>query len=202
MKKLRTLGDDGFTLIELMIVVAIIGVLASIAIPTFNNFVQRSKRSEAYTNLGTLYQLGAAYYQNAHAAQGITAYQVGGCLVGITPSAEGPPMPPTAEKRTFNFSTVQGFATLGFNPTAPLYYSYNVSSRQGAGANIQYSCGDKSFWGDWAYEFTAVGDLDGDGKLSAHVLYAILNEQGEMHRSGGIAEYPPGQYGFITGESE
>ena len=51
----------GFTLIELMIVVAIIGILAAIAIPNFVKFQCRSKQSEAKTNLKALYVSQEAY---------------------------------------------------------------------------------------------------------------------------------------------
>jgi type IV pilus assembly protein PilA len=46
--------QKGFTLIELMIVVAIIGILAAIAIPNFLRFQAKSKQSEAKTNLGAI----------------------------------------------------------------------------------------------------------------------------------------------------
>jgi len=45
----------GFTLIELMIVVAIIGILALIAIPDFSKFQNKAKQSEAKTNLKAFY---------------------------------------------------------------------------------------------------------------------------------------------------
>jgi type IV pilus assembly protein PilA len=52
----------GFTLIELMIVVAIIGILAAIAIPNFIRFQARSKQSEAKTNLKAIFTAQKAYF--------------------------------------------------------------------------------------------------------------------------------------------
>ncbi|ADO67812.1 prepilin-type N-terminal cleavage/methylation domain-containing protein [Stigmatella aurantiaca] len=46
---------SGFTLIELMIVVAIIGILAAIAIPSFNRFQARARQSEVNVNLKSLF---------------------------------------------------------------------------------------------------------------------------------------------------
>jgi len=52
----------GFTLIELMIVVAIIGILAAIAIPNFLKYQAKSKQSEARANLTSIYTNALTWY--------------------------------------------------------------------------------------------------------------------------------------------
>ena len=53
--------ERGFTLIELMIVVAILGILAAIAIPNFMRFQAKSRQSEAKTNLGAIGTTAESY---------------------------------------------------------------------------------------------------------------------------------------------
>jgi prepilin-type N-terminal cleavage/methylation domain-containing protein len=58
-------GQNGFSLMELMIVVGIIGVLASIAAPKLQVFMAKSRTAEAKTNLGTMYTLQHAYFADS-----------------------------------------------------------------------------------------------------------------------------------------
>src|SRR5258708_2998711 len=54
-------GQRGFSLVELLIVVSIIGVLATVAVPTFRRMIQKSRKSEAKTNLGGIYTAEQAF---------------------------------------------------------------------------------------------------------------------------------------------
>ncbi len=62
---MKVFRKNGFTLIELMIVVAIIGILAAIAIPNFVKFQARTKQSEPKTNLKALFLAQRIYFAEA-----------------------------------------------------------------------------------------------------------------------------------------
>ena len=55
---------SGFTLLELLVVVIIVGILATIAIPGFVKLMERVKGSEATSQLGTMYLAERVYYQD------------------------------------------------------------------------------------------------------------------------------------------
>ena len=58
----RIKGNQGFTLIELMIVVAIIGILAAIAIPNFMTYQAKARQSEAKVGLGGIFTTATSYF--------------------------------------------------------------------------------------------------------------------------------------------
>lgn len=75
--------QTGFTLVELMVVVAIVGILASIAIPAYTDYVQRGKITEATSQLATLAVKLEQYFQDNRT-------YVGACAAGtVAPLPSG-----------------------------------------------------------------------------------------------------------------
>ncbi len=56
------MGQKGFSLVELMVVVAIILILSAIGIPQYRQFIATAKQVEAKTNLSTIHTLNSAYF--------------------------------------------------------------------------------------------------------------------------------------------
>ncbi len=66
----------GFTLIELMIVVAIIGILAAVAIPAYSEYVKKSREAEAVNALGDIRTAQIAYNEDPAAGNGSYASDI------------------------------------------------------------------------------------------------------------------------------
>jgi len=112
MKKLHT-RRGGFTLIELMIVVAIIGILAAIAIPNFVRFQLKAKTSEGKAILAAIRTAQESYHAEY------------GTYVAATDS---PAAIPGAVKATFTNvdGAGAGFDQLGWSPEGKVYFRYEV----------------------------------------------------------------------------
>ncbi len=74
----------GFSLIELMIVVALIGILAAIAIPNFLTYQARAKQSEAKTNLAAIHTAEVVYFAEQD-TYGETFNAIGFAVTGSSP---------------------------------------------------------------------------------------------------------------------
>lgn len=86
----------GFTLIEIMIVVAIIGILASIAIPSYNEYVVKSKIAHAHSMLSTKRVQMEQFFQDNH-----TYYQA---AAGSVPEISSPACAADNTQKYFNYT--------------------------------------------------------------------------------------------------
>lgn len=128
---MRTNFKKGFTLIELMIVVAIIGILAAVAIPNYTKYQAKARQTEAKLNLTALYtsektyQAEKATYTNClseagYAPDGFATTHPGFYCVGFGGAAVFPAAGTTcaAAGNGFTFYNPSKFASLGAAATS------------------------------------------------------------------------------------
>jgi prepilin-type N-terminal cleavage/methylation domain-containing protein len=105
----------GFTIIELMITVGLIGIISTLAIPGLLRIQLRTKVAEGRTNIAAIRKAEESYYAE---------YNLYVSAQPATPAAVGQLKVPWG----LSTSDAHGFNTIGFAPEGELYFQYSVSS--------------------------------------------------------------------------
>jgi prepilin-type N-terminal cleavage/methylation domain-containing protein len=178
LRKTRT----GFTLVEVMIVVAILGLLAAIAIPSFNIYLRKARAAEAGGQLRGIFTLLAAYsHPDRQETAGMSGAVNAACVVDTADNGVNPI--PTKVMGDYSGPSWRAIDfEIGYS-----YFRYEIQT-QGGGTRCSVPANTAPL-----YYLRAYADQDGDGTRSLTELTVASNRSNYLYHSRGF---------YVVNESE
>lgn len=204
----RTRRAAGFTLIEILVVVAILGILSSLAIPAVSAYIRRTKTAEARINLAKMYDSVAAYYAGEHVDRGqVETIGTGSTLArathlcptpiaspaggeaGLTPTIDCN-LGPGGRCVPSGAPSGAGYYDIREWTDNPVWAGMNFVQEQGHYFHYNFRATNTlTGFGDCQFTAGAYGDLDADGVFSTFERSGAADMHGVNAAAGLYIEY-------------